>query len=259
LTRPAWDPGLAGVPADLALQNAVGRYCCACERPLPEGGVAWDAETGEVFTGPADAKRWPELFVLCRVCAAAAEQRPGPTTAILALPDRHLTFTLADPSSVRYELQTLVVRGEHEAGVERVIVVPTTPAAAETVRRFALNTPFHRDGELVAPLRAVEAFDWRLLDRTRAWRTAEDAADRLQRSPSSSDRALLSGTVARLIEALGCWSVWATVLWDRLGDPEILARLLLPPRGRTPVTAAEHAFPATRDDWLPPAPEGPNG
>lgn len=249
VSRPAWDPGLARVPADLALQDVFGRYCSTCERPLPDGGVAWDAGTGDVVAGPADATRWPELFVLCRVCAAAVtSQRPA--AAQPALPDRDLTFTLAAASPIRYELRTLAVQGAEAPTVERVIVVPATPAAAETVRRFALNTPFHRDDELVEALPSIEARDRRLIDRTLAWQAAERAADRLGRSPSARDRERLAGTVAAIVEARGCWSVWATVLWNRLHDAALLARLLLP-QTRETVTAAEHAFPTTREDWLP--------
>jgi hypothetical protein len=240
VSRPAWHPGLATVPAVLALQDVFGRYCATCERPLPEGGVVWDAAAGEALVGPADASRWRELLLLCRVCAAAAATRP-PGRAAAALPDRDLTFTLAAPASIRYELRNLDVPGDDAATVERVVVRPVTPAAAETVRRFALNTPFHREDELVAPLETVEALDWRLIDRTRAWRSAERAAENLRQSPSPRDRELLAGTVAAVIEAQGCWSVWATVLWDRLLDPELLGRLLL----------SEHSFPATREDWLP--------
>lgn len=247
VSRPAWQPGLASAPADRALQDVFGRYCATCERPLPEGGVAWDAAAGDTLAGPADAARWPELLLLCRVCADAAATQP-PGRAAAALPDRDLTFTLAAPASVRYELRTLAVRGGDP--VERVIVRPVTPTAAETVRRFALNTPFHREDQLVAPLETVEGLDWRLVDRTRAWRSAERAAESLRQS---QDRERLAGIVAATVEAQGCWSVWATVLWDRLHDPELLARLLLPPRrdDDAAVTAAEHAFPATREDWLP--------
>ena len=144
VSRPAWRPALAGLPADLAVQEAFGRYCSTCERRLPDGGVAWDAATGEAFAGPADERRWPDLLLLCRVCAAAAAAQPaGPATEVLALPDRDLTFTLTVPAPFRYELRALAVRGTDPAAeqlsVERVLVRPTTAAAAETVRRFALT------------------------------------------------------------------------------------------------------------------------
>jgi hypothetical protein len=267
VNRPGWRQALASHAATLALQNAFGRYCSICERFLPEGGVAWNAATGDLYYGSANASTWPELLVLCVVCAAAAtESASHPGNVPLALPDRELTFTLAGTSLFQYELCTLVLRTAEGVAepmsVERVVVHATTPSAAETVRRFALNTGFYQAGELVAPAgeppQSVEADDWRLIDRTRAWQEAERAADNLRRSPAARDRDLLAGTVGRIIECQGCWSVWATVLWERLRDPALLARLLLPRRGAQAgltASATDQPFPATRVDALP-RPEG---
>ena len=95
-------------------------------------------------------------------------------------------------------------------------------------------------------------------------RSPARAADRLGRSPTSRDRELLADTVGASIEYLGCWSVWATVLWERLGDPALLARLLLGAPRSSETTAAvsgpalsAYPFPATRIDWLPRDGPGP--
>jgi hypothetical protein len=236
LARPPWEARFEGEDAALVAQHAFGPFCAACERHLPEGAVAWNADTGQIPGRSATAGEWPGLLPLCPNCAAAAIGSPlGAAAGVATLrPDRDATFALEATSALAYELRPLAVGGggdDADAVAERVMVVPRSAAAAATVRRFALNTPFHVDparDALVLPaettLSEVEAYDPRLERRTAAWHHAHDAADALLEARPEGRPAVLR-MISWAVRFQGFWSVWATVLWRRSQDEAVLDAL----------------------------------
>jgi hypothetical protein len=234
LARPPWEARFEGKDAALVAQHVFGRFCAACERHLPEGAVAWNADTGQIAGRAATAGEWPGLLPLCPNCAAAAIAAPlGAAAGASPLrPDHDPTFALQATSALAYELRPVTVGEGDDADpvAERVMVVGRSAAATATIRRFALNTPFHdpaRDA-LVLPadtaLGEVEAYDPRLERRTAAWHHAHDAADALLEARPGGRPAVLR-TISRAVRFEGFWSAWATVLWRRLQDDAVLEAL----------------------------------
>jgi hypothetical protein len=246
LARPPWEPWFEGADAGLVAQSAFGRFCAACERHLNEGVEAWDARTGRRAAARATASEWDDLLPLCVNCLAAveaAEQATGPGDADLR-PDRAALFEEeAAAPTFTYVLVPVAVR-EDEAGdasaqctVERVLVRGHTPAAVAMIERFALNTPQHvvtssdDEGVLDAlllpagtPLGLLDAYDPRLERRTEAWVDAHIAADALAAAPPGG-RGVALRSLGWGMRFTGFWSVWAQVLWERLQDDEVLARV----------------------------------
>lgn len=225
LARPPWDARFEGEDAALVAQHAFGPFCAACERHLPEGAVAWNADTGRIAEGQATAAEWPGLLPLCANCAAAALATPSAAAvgAVPLRPDRDATFAPAGPSVLAYELKPAAAA---DASAERVLVVARTPAAAATVRRFSLNTPFHPAGAPPADATPDErdAYDPRLERRTAAWHHAHDAADEWLEGDRAG-RAAVVRAISWTVRFEGFWSVWATVLWQRAQDEALLDAL----------------------------------
>jgi hypothetical protein len=225
LARPPWDARFEGEDAALVAQCAFGPYCAACERHLPEGAVAWNADSGRIADAQATAREWPGLLPLCPNCAAAAiaAPRPAATAAAPLRPDRDMTFTPAGPSALEYQLRPSAAA---DAVPERVLVVARTPAAAATVRRFALNTPVHPGG--APPTEATpderDAYDPRLERRTVAWRHAHEAADAWLEA-DRAERAAVLRSISWTVRFEGFWSVWATALWERAQNEALLEAL----------------------------------
>lgn len=231
--------------ADLTMSQ-FGQYCSACERFLWQGGRAWHAETGRGVPRTGGPDDWPALFVLCRNCADAAGSAAGDAHL---LPDRDTTFSLGEGAPISYEARPV----PDEAAVlpngsqVRVIAVPHTPRAAETIRLFQLNGAFEPSGDVVAlpqgmDLVAYERDDRRLELRTQAWHSAHLMARQIGLyGGDPTVRAGLTTQSRAHAAGSGFWSVWAAVLWAELGDPELLRSALLSP--------LQH--PHTRDDWLP--------
>lgn len=233
LVRPPWEARFAGEDAALVAQHAFGSFCAACERHLPEGAVAWNAETDQVAGRLTTVDEWPGLLPLCRNCASAALAAPPRTAAAAAplRPDHDTTFALDATSALAYEPRELAIGGADDEPVERVLVVPRSPAGEATIRRFALNTPFHvghGSDALVLPaettLSEIEGYDPRLARRTAAWDQAHDAADALQ-DLGARGRAATLRMISWGIRIGGFWSVWTTVLWQRLQDEAVLDAL----------------------------------
>ncbi len=242
LARPPWEPWFEGADAGLVAQSAFGRFCAACERHLNEGVEAWDARTGRRAAARATASGWDDLLPLCVNCLAASEAAAGADLGDDAglRPDRAAPFADAAAPPFTYVSVPVAVRGADEAGdasapatVERVLVRGHTPAAVAMIGRFALNTPHHvvtsdgGDALLLpagTPLRLLDAYDPRLERRTEAWVDAEIAADALAAAPPGGRGAALR-SLGWGMRFTGFWSVWAQVLWDRLQDDEVLARV----------------------------------
>jgi hypothetical protein len=236
LIRPEWRSEWAeALPADVALA-ALGRFCAACERRLPQDAVAWHIARGRPIEHTLTADDWDDTIPLCHNCAWAAQQSPAPVDDVLR-PDRDVTFTLDDRSPFHYERASL-------AGGEaaRIVVAPGNERARATAEHFALNE--HRpalggqfDLEPNDDLLTRDFIDPRLELRTRAWDCAHTAAAQL-RAADDSQQVMVERLGRILAEEAGFWSTWATVLWHELHDRELLERVL-------------HSFPATRRDWLP--------
>lgn len=284
LTRPPFPARWTGIRADDAAAAAFGTYCAICEQRLPQEAVGWDAAREVPFAAPASAGRWDDLLLLCRQCAAASEavaafspRRGDAFAAPLLRPDRDRTFALGAPSPLGYVRARLEVRTADGAAlepVERVLATGLDARGEATIGRYLLNTAAHSGDALVLPPEApdlvwFEHDDPRLQLRTAAWAAAAGAAELLREAPDEHRRLALS-QARGLLRVTGFWSVWATVLWERLGDRELLADLLLPPEPVTragaqlpPPPGAEaeaaapapvggsDAFAATRTDWLP--------
>jgi len=240
LARPQWEPWFEGADAGLVAQSAFGRFCAACERHLNEGVEPWDARTGRRAAARATASAWEDLLGLCVNCLAAAEAATSPGDAVLR-PDRAALLADADAPPFTYVSVPVAVLGADEAGdagsartVERVLVRGHTPAAVATIERFALNTAHHvadpddgGDALLLpagTPLELLDACDPRLERRTEAWVDAHVAADALAAAPPTGRGAALR-SLGWGMRFSGFWSVWAQVLWARLQDDEVLARV----------------------------------
>jgi hypothetical protein len=178
---------------------------------------------------------WRGLLPLCPNCAAAAIMpRPRISAGAPPLrPDRDATFALDTRSPLAYELRPVAVQREHEDAVaaDRVMVVARTAAGVATIRRFALNTPFHveptRDALRLpagTTLGEIEAYDPRLARRTASWHHAHHAAAALHAARPEARDAVLQ-TISWTVSFEGFWSVWATVLWERLRDEAVLDAL----------------------------------
>jgi hypothetical protein len=240
LQRPPWNPEWEGARATDVVRHVLGRYCATCERPLPQAAVAWHADAARAVPDVARPSEWDDLLALCNNCAAAARESGAGAVEPLR-PDRDRTLVLDAPSPILYAPPT----AEARAGVR-----PGDARGGATVVRFGLDrhVPVHPFGEeLFLPDEPDEAtldfWDPRHEQRDAAWRDAEAALDRLLPGPPAV-RDVLVDQLARLAEARGFWSVWATVVWDRTHDRDLLATVLLP-------QAAHHAFVGTREDWLP--------
>jgi hypothetical protein len=273
--RPAWnDAWTRHLIIDLVVQ-AFGKFCSICERYIPQDQRAWRASNGKLIQGRARPDAWQDAFVLCRTCARAARQQTPPTT--LLRPDLNRTFALDDSAPFRYELRqvasglSVVVEGARlliPAG-EQAVVVPTTNAAAETLRYFALDVPLQQPPTVPAVSSDDEddddldvMLDPRVELRTEAWKQATTYVQLLKDERDPAGRQAFLAQVNALIKFGGYWSVWATVLWDGLHDVELLASLLLPPRvAPSGLTATDGPtlggsadwHDGTRADWLPTA------
>jgi len=227
-----------------------------------------------VVEGVATAALWPDLFGLCDFCARAATAVPAGSRGEPLLPDRDATFALGPAAPFGYEPGPLELaapeiglRSPHV--VSRVGVAPRSERAAETARLFALDRPVvltpvpalgegepEPSAELAVQL--IESRDPRLMLRTEAWQYANEAAELLEQARSVAKRAELARMVAHEVASQGFWSVWATVLAERLRDPGLLWSIFAPAAPRPPGAAAAYqpaevcfwAFPSTRDEWL---------
>jgi hypothetical protein len=231
LSRPPWHPRFAALHPGIVTQAAFGRFCATCERHLPEGGIAWLATTAAPLEGNATEADWPGVLLLCRLCAAAGSESAGTHAPQTLLPDRDTPFSPTAPADLAYELREIAVVSDGEpATVERVVVVPRSPAGAATIRRFALNTPYYdpaADALRLPPgaeLALIEDEDPRLVSRTTAWWQADRAANALAEAPSPA-RDAIAETIAWGISFHGHWSVWATVLLSRPANLELVDAL----------------------------------
>jgi hypothetical protein len=236
LIRPEWRSDWAERrPADVALA-ALGRFCAACERRLPQEAVAWHVSRGQPIEDGLTRDDWPDTIPLCHNCAWAAQQSQAAVGDVL-IPDRDLTFTLDEASPFHYERASV-------NGAERIVAAPGNDRARATADYFALNE--HRpalggqlDLEPGDDVPTRDFIDPRLELRTRAWDSAHTAVRQIGAADADRRNIVVQLTRA-LADETGFWSTWATVLWHELSDRAVLGQVLRP-------------FPATRRDWLPPS------
>jgi hypothetical protein len=263
--RPAWQANWEGRRFSDVVLHALGRFCSACEQPLPQHAIAWDVERWAPLEAAATASRWGKMLVLCEPCADAAASTSAGTPPRIDLPDRDLTFRLGPGGSLSYELRTLRVVGaggtlEPLGEVDRVVAVADGAQAQRTIDAFALNTPYLDGADVLSlpegrDLQEVEFLDPRLELRTAAWRDAERCALLLGDATAvTTARQAIETTMAAAVAHRGFWSVWATVLWRTFEDRRLLSKVLLPPEhapgslgaGPPRSTPIPSAFPATR-------------
>jgi hypothetical protein len=279
VTKPPASSMESGPIATGHLFNAIGPYCSTCEMPLPGIAFVWRPGKAPEAAEHITAEEWPDALLLCRACAVASLTAASwfMSLEIAGLrPDRDLTFRLGDQSPFIYELRPVRRRLlDNETGRPKgkgraspaVIVRACSPAARATLDGFALNT-FYFD-ETENRVGVPEAYDQALLDRrlelrTEAWTIATQVVGLLAAADEPAARAAILATARRLAAAVGFWSVWATVLWDKTGDRGLAADVLMPGGARdlaepalarredreAAQPAASSHFAGTRADWL---------
>jgi hypothetical protein len=251
------------------LMDALGSYCCTCERRLTDDSRAWHAQRRVLVASPAPADDWSELLVLCHNCSAASQAATAPTGSLL-LPDRDRTFSVNSTSPFVYALEPVNLVYLDDDGApdgpletaERALVKATTPAAQATIDYFALNTHYYDPATSTFRIPRADQLamvDQRVDLRTEAWTTAKTFGEELRDDPEPSLRRALSTQIRQTIQGGGFWSTWATALWQRVPEPTLIARMLLPPRPPTALTATTGTpplageagrFPGTRSDWI---------
>lgn len=267
-------------PAFASLMNAYGPYCAISERPLHEMAHAWHAGSQAEVSRVASPADWGELLLLDADTYAAAQgaEAAGADTGLM-LPHRDLTFALDESSPFTYALEDVAVVQLDDNGqplgattTEPLAIVRAhDPRAQATIDRFALNSAYfdQERSTLRIPRSAYLSMqDQRLFERTLAWQRADQVAASLAGVDGATRQEPLVAQLRLLAAATGFWSVWATVLWRRFHDKELLRRVLAEPEARTrrllrlraestavpadaPIGPGSHnAFPGTRIDWL---------
>ena len=248
VTKPPAPPATDGQVSINHLFNALGPYCSSCEMPLPGLAYVWHPRTGVQPTEVMAAGDWHEALLLCRNCADATIAAPPapPANAGELRPDHDLTFKLGAVSPFSYALQP----AQHQllsdetgaptgapSPVSIVVVHAQSPQAQATLDRFALNTPYFNAAAntvSVPETHHEQLLDRRLDMRSQAWQHASEIAELLAQTSDEPTRKALVDTARRLAEAVGFWSVWATVLWSKHQDPALLAAVLMPGGGAAP-------------------------
>jgi hypothetical protein len=225
-----------------ALQDTIGYYCSFCEMPAYSGKLIASKQRKLSGTPPLD--RWEDLLLTCDFCRM---HRLGDAIRLsdYLWPDVDATFTLDSGSPFVHTLHQatrLVVdleNGDASPGGALTMPVvevneesPEAERARRTLELFQLNSPYyHRSSRtLIVDSAAGIADDRRLALRAEVWTLAERYAGKLRARMRGDSRPLLDNmiqTVAAIAQATGFWSVWMTVLWAELQDPEILRRVLL--------------------------------
>jgi len=255
------DKAAAPAPAALfeadRLMSAIGPYCSLCERPIHDRPTLWDSDQ-DVLVERVNRAAWEPLLVLCVNCAYWQRQTAG-DPAGLALPHRETTMRVRRGSPYVYTLERVALRVVDEDGTaetseaDAAIVSGTTPAAASTIRRFRLNTPWYDEGSKTMSVpRAdhLQRTDRRVELRTEAWKRAEGV---LPAALAARENPKLAGAfegVRHLIEQTGFWSVWLTLFWRAIPDANAILPLFAPeprpaPRPRRALAAGEAPPPPT--------------
>lgn len=218
------------------LLNAFGPYCAISEEPLHDVAYVWDkAANAEFPANQPPAENWSNLLLFSpATCDAWRRHHPQPSSELL-LPNADSTFQLENSPFV-YALEPVNViytddadRQRTESGTEELVIIEGTTAKAQaTIETFSLNTEYFdpERKELRVPWdEYLSRQDVIVRSRTWAWRRATEAADQIEAIPSDQ-RDTLRRQLQISAAATGHWSVWATVLWARLHDPDLLSSIL---------------------------------
>ena len=273
LKVPSEDILRSGNPAAI-LMGQVGPCCMVSERPLSDAAVVWHPRVGVLhhLEGPAAPDEWQGLYLLDPVTARVVLERGAPAPASLLHPGSDETFGL-EGSPFSYALEKIAVSYLDDEGSpegepqeeEHVIVRGNDTAALDTIRFFALNSIYFDEetGGLRMPRSDYLSMkDHRLHHRTRTWHKVSRAVGLLAAAETVADRALLMQGLRLLASSSGHWSLWATQLWSRFKDSDLVAAALGPGSDTAKLMelasvadsdalghGPHNAFPGTRDSW----------
>jgi hypothetical protein len=241
------------------LINTFGPYCAISEEPLYDVAYVWDkAANAEFPANQPPSENWKNLLLLSPATYEAwRRHHPQPSSELL-LPDADITFQLEDSPFV-YSLEPISViyiddldRQLKQSGIEEFAIIRGTTAKAQaTIETFSLNTEYFdsEKKELRIPWdQYLSRQDVILRSRTVAWRRATAAAAQIDAVRPEQRRSLLRQLQISAV-ATGHWSVWATVLWDRLHDPDFVSPVLGNRAGLLGV-GPYNEFPSTASTWL---------
>jgi len=256
---------LANRSAYALLMNVFGPYCAFSEEPLYDLAAIWDKRSNSEFrTNQPPSERWNELLLMSPGVCEAWRRHHDVQASSLMLPDEERTFQLENsPFTYHLEKVNLLVLDEDDQicpesrGEELVIVRGTSEKAQATVETFSLNTDYFNEetNELRIPLdEYLSRTNALLWNRTVAWQRAETAAKQVA-GLSPADRQLLIAQLQMSAAATGHWSVWATVLWNRLRDGAFVAQVLGGQTQDRPDRdligfGPHNEFPGTAPGWL---------
>ncbi|HEX8172016.1 MAG TPA: hypothetical protein VF824_15875 [Thermoanaerobaculia bacterium] len=246
-------PAAAAIFEADRLMSAIGPYCSLCEVPLHAQPSIWDSGADRI-RARVEEDRWQELLVLCSDCAYWQRHSRGDGSELM-LPHHATTFRVEGDSPYVYTRERVTLRVIDESGgvesseTDAAIVGGTTAAAANTVRRFRLNTPYYDDAAktMTVPRSAyLSLADRRVTLRTEAWKRAEALAEIAASWRDEPRLARAFEGLRHVIEQTGFWSVWLTVFWRAFPQSEVLAPLFTPdraPRSRRPLPPGAAALP----------------
>jgi len=233
-----------------ALIESLGNYCSYCEMPLSDYQVEhlrYLAAWPEVLK----LQEWDDLLLICNDCRnhIRVPALNKESAAAMLWPDRDITFSLVN-SPFLYELRKVQYIVEEDGQAissepRELVFVVANKQAGEKVYEKAVNTITHFQlnmrleyyneaaGELRVPLQEErERADNRMFKRTRAWREAEEALQRLKALDNLQDenkaelREMLIKQIAMTAWYSGNWSVWMTVLYQQSRDVELVKAVL---------------------------------
>lgn len=271
LIRPTLTESRQSEPAWALLMSAFGPYCAISEEPIYDVGFIWDKawNSEHPFQQPVE-DRWDNLLLLAPATFSAWQRHHSPEMGEVLLPDQYLTFSILDSAFV-YSLEEVNViivdeNGEPVRDRREPALLPSGPnwltivrgrdsAAQATIDMFSLNGDSFDAEKNVLRITEEEYLsraDARLANRTAAWQRADHAAAVIA-DVSAANRTSLLGVARSLAATTGFWSVWATVLWERFQDTELIAAVLdsvgIP--GEEPFTGVgpHNDFPGTSAGW----------
>jgi len=241
------------------LMNAFGPYCAISEEPLYDVAYVWDKATNaEMPASKPPSENWGNLLLLSPATYEAwRRHHPQPSSELL-LPDTDTTFRLEDSPFV-YSLGTVNViytddmdRQLSESGAELLVTVGgTTAKARATIATFSLNTEYFDPDRKQLRIPRDEYLlrqDVIIRSRTVAWRRASAAVDQIEAVRPEQRRSLVR-QLQISAAATGHWSVWATVLWDRLHDLDFVSSVLGSRAGLFGF-GPNNEFPSTASTWF---------
>lgn len=224
------------------VMSVIGPFCSLCERPIPERPSMWDSVRDVLV--PRIADPMPGAMLMLCVNCADWQQRSAGSNVELLLPQRATTFRANGDSPYRYTLETVILRiidDDHPVetrSAQAAIVTGTTWAAANTIERFRLNTPYYDASTKTMTIPRADLFagtDRRVDVRTAAWQRAESVVPIALAARENRALAGAFETVRHIIDQTGFWSAWLTVLWAAAPERDRVVSLFAPPLTAMPL------------------------